>query len=97
MTNVVSVTEVQQVAHLARLALCEAEAAKLGAQLDQILQYVRQLQAIATEGVAPTSHVLELSNITRPDLRQASLPPEDVVAIAPERHNQFIKVPKIIE
>lgn len=94
---VVSQKDVQQVAFLARMALADAEAAKLTSQLDQILQYVRQLQAIPTDDVPPTSHVLELSNITRSDQRQPSLPPEAVVSLAPARHNQFVKVPKIIE
>ena len=94
---VVNQQEVEQVAFLARLALAEAEAAKLASQLDQILQYVQQLQAIPTDEVKPTSHVLALSNITRPDQRQPCVPPEDVLRLAPERHNQFFKVPKILE
>ena len=95
--SVVSQQEVEQVAFLARVALAEAEAAKLAAQLDQILQYVRQLQAIPTDEIKPTSHILELSNITRPDQCQPCVPPEGVLRLAPERHHQFFKVPKIIE
>ena len=64
---VVTQHEVQQVAYLARMRLADAEAAKLTSQLDQILQYVRQLQAIPTDAVQPTSHVLELSNVLRKD------------------------------
>lgn len=94
---VVTRQEVEQVAFLARLALAEAEAAKLAAQLDGILQYVQQLQVLPTDGVPPTSHVLELSNITRADQCHSCVPPEDVLRLAPARHNQFFKVPKIIE
>ena len=94
---VVSQHEVQQVAHLARMRLADAEAAKLTSQLDQILQYVRQLQAIPTDGVQPTSHVLALSNIARLDELRPSSAPEEVLSLAPARHNQLIAVPKIIE
>lgn len=94
---VVTQHEVEQVAWLARLALPEADAAKLTAQLDRILEYVRQLQALPTDEVPPTSHVLALSNITRADQCHPCVPPEDVLRLAPARHNQFFKVPKIIE
>lgn len=95
--SVVTVKDVQQVAWLARMALADAEAEKLTSQLDQILQYVRQLQAIPTDQIAPTTHVLPLSNISRPDQRRPSVPPDDVLRLAPARHNQLFKVPKIIE
>lgn len=95
--SVVTVQDVQQVAGLARLALADAEAAMLTAQLDHILDYVRQLQAIPTDDVTPTSHVLELANITRPDQAQPSVPVEEVLRLAPARHNGLYKVPKIID
>lgn len=95
--SVVSVKEVQQVAWLARLHLKDAELNRLAAQLDEILEYVRQLQAVPTEGVEPTSHVLPLSNIMRKDQLQPSSAPEDVLIIAPARHGQLFKVPKIVD
>lgn len=94
---IVSLNDVQQVAFLARLQLPDAELNRLAAQLDEILKYVHQLQAVSTEGVEPTSHVLPLSNITRPDQLMPSTPPEDVLTLAPARHGQFFKVPKIID
>ena len=94
---VVSVQDVQHVAVLARLRPEDRELAAFAAQLNEILGYVRQLQAVATDGVPPTSHVLALSNITRPDEPAPSIPPEAVLAIAPARHHQLFKVPKIID
>lgn len=94
---VVSSKDVQQIALLARLKLGEQELAKFSAQLDDILNYVQHLQAVPTDKVEPTSHVLPLSNITRPDERRPCLPPDASLAIAPARHGQLIKVPKVIE
>lgn len=94
---VVSSKDVQQVALLARLKLGEQEVATFSAQLDEILKYVQQLQAVSTDSVEPTSHVLPLSNITRPDERRPCLPPDASLNLAPARHGQLIKVPKIIE
>lgn len=93
----VSMKEVQQVAHLARLALNPKELERLATQLDDILKYVRQLQSVSTDGVEPTSHVLPLADITRADQRLPSLPAEEVLRLAPARHGDLVKVPKIID
>ena len=89
--------DVQLVARLARIRLEPAELETFVSQLDAILTYVQQLQRLDTERVDPTSHVLPLSNVMRPDQQQPSLPPEQVLAIAPARHGQLVKVPKIVE
>ena len=95
--GVVTHAEVQQVAHLARIQLQGQELDRLAAQIDQILTYIRQLQAVSTDGVEPTSHVLPLSNVLRRDEPQPCLPAEQVAQLAPARHGQLVKVPKIIE
>ena len=88
---------IKQVAALARLRLEGEALTRFSAQLDDILQYVQKLQAVATDHVEPTSHVLPLSNITRPDERRPCLPPEASLNLTPARHGQLIKVPKVIE
>ena len=95
--SVVSVHDVQHVAHLARIELEPAAIATFVSQLDAILAYVRQLQQVPTDGVGPTSHVLPLANITRPDQLQPSLTPHDVQAMAPAMHGQLVKVPKVVD
>ncbi|MBI3088525.1 MAG: Asp-tRNA(Asn)/Glu-tRNA(Gln) amidotransferase subunit GatC [Candidatus Omnitrophica bacterium] len=95
--SVVTKQDVQHVARLARIRLEDAELATFVPQLDEILGYVRQLQSVSTEGVEPTSHVLPLANVTRPDANQPCLDPERALRLAPARHNQFVKVPKVIE
>ncbi len=87
----------KQVALLARLRLEGDALTRLSAQLDDILEYVRQLQAVKTDGVEPTSHVLPLSNVLRPDESRPSLPVEAVLALAPAVRTPFITVPKVIE
>ena len=88
---------IAQVARLARLRLEGPALTQLAAQVDEILQYVQRLQAIDTEQVEPTTHVLPLSNVLRKDEPAPSLPMETVVAMAPARHAPFIAVPKVIE
>jgi len=95
--SVVNRQDVQRVTELAALQLSEAELSRLAGQLDEILQYVQQLQAVPTAGVAPTSHVLPLSNVTRPDEHRSCGIVERVLALAPASRGQLVKVPKVIE
>lgn len=88
---------VKYVARLARLRLEGKALGELAGQLDEILGYVRQLQAVPTDHVEPTSHVLPLSNVLRKDEPRPSLGQDAVVALAPAAHKPFIKVPKVIE
>ena len=88
---------IQQVALLARLRLEGAALTQFAGQLDEILGYVQQLQAIDTRGVEPTSHVLPLSNVLRPDEPQPSLSQDAVLALAPASQRPFVKVPKVID
>ncbi len=96
MSNITPET-VKQVALLARLRLEGEALSTFAAQLDEILGYVQRLQAVPTEQVEPTTHVLPLSNVLRPDEARPSLPQEAVVALAPAAKAPYIKVPKVIE
>jgi aspartyl-tRNA(Asn)/glutamyl-tRNA(Gln) amidotransferase subunit C len=95
--SVVTPDVIKQVALLSRLRL-EGDALKtLAAQLDEILAYVQQLQAVDTEGVEPTSHVVPLANVLRRDEPRPCLSATVVCALAPASQPPFIKVPKVIE
>jgi len=95
--GVVTPEIVQRVARLARLRLEGQALAQMAAQLDEILEYMQQLQAVPTDQVEPTSHVVPLANVLRKDERGVSLPPETVLAMAPAAHPPFVKVPKVID
>ena len=88
---------VKQVAYLARVRLEGESLRQLAGQLDQILEYVRKLESVPTEDVEPTSHVLPLANVLRPDELRASLPAGTVADLAPSKHQHFVSVPKVLE
>lgn len=88
--------EVERIAKLARLELTEGEKAAFGQQLDQILSYVQKLQALGTDGVAATSMVTGQTNIDRADEVQPSLSPEEATANAPDAHEHYFRVPRIL-
>ena len=48
--------EVRKIAHLARLAISEAEVEKFSGQLSSILEFIERLNQLDTRNVEPTSY-----------------------------------------
>ena len=90
-------SQVSHIARLARLSISNEEIKLFGSQLSDILTYIKKLEQLDTSGVEPTSHALSLENVDRPDVVRESLTVDDVLANAPDRHDSFYRVPKIIE
>lgn len=63
----VSKEDILKIARLARLRISEQDITKYQAELDAILGYVEQLQAIDTTNVQPTVQVTGLVNVNRSD------------------------------
>ncbi len=89
-------TDVEHVAHLARLGLSEDELARLEGKLNHILDQYAVLAQLDTEGIAPTAQTIELENILREDVVRPSLPAEQILAQAPERIGEYFVVPPIL-
>lgn len=93
----ITLQEVEHVARLARLELSAEEKERMRAQLDSILSYIDKLNELDTSAVEPTSHVLPMTNVFREDEVATSLAQEAALANAPERHDLFFRVPRILE
>ncbi|MFA7565203.1 MAG: Asp-tRNA(Asn)/Glu-tRNA(Gln) amidotransferase subunit GatC [Candidatus Neomarinimicrobiota bacterium] len=87
----------EKIADLARLTLSEAELERYAAQMDQILEYIEQLQNLDTSNVKPLSHVQEITNVFRNDDVKTSLPKEAAFANAPQEKAGYFVVPKVIK
>lgn len=90
-------SDVDWVAHLARLSLAEEELVAMTAQLGAIVDYVNVLQQVNTEGVEPMAHALDVSNVFREDAPAPSLSVDAVLANAPDRRGEFYGVPAVFE
>ena len=88
---------IDKVAELGRLSLKPEEKAKLSKDLNNILQYVKQLESLDTREVEPTSHVLDLENVFRPDEVKPSEVRDKALRYAPGKDGKFFKVPKVVE
>ena len=60
--------DVQKIAHLARLAVSDAEADALVKDLTNILDLVAQMDAVDTDQVAPMAHPTDMVQRLRPDV-----------------------------
>jgi len=93
----ITLQDVEHVARLARLELSGAEKERMRRELDGILSYIDKLRALDTTGVEPTSHAVPLTNVLRDDVEKPSLPRDEMLANAPDRHRDLFRVPRIIE
>ncbi len=90
-------SEVEKIAHLARLAVSGTEAESLSRDLSNILDFVAQMDAIDTAGVQPMAHPLGMVQRLRPDEVSETDRREVFQGIAPLTENGLYLVPKVIE
>jgi aspartyl-tRNA(Asn)/glutamyl-tRNA(Gln) amidotransferase subunit C len=85
--------QVLHVAKLARLGLSDEEVETMAGELSGILEHVDRIAALDLDGVEPTTHVVELENVLRPDVPHESLSPGAALASAPDPENGAFRVP----
>jgi aspartyl-tRNA(Asn)/glutamyl-tRNA(Gln) amidotransferase subunit C len=85
--------QVDHVARLARLELTEEESERMVRELSSILEHVERITALDLADVPPTSHVVDLTNVLRPDEPRPSLPREVALAQAPDATEEGFRVP----
>jgi aspartyl-tRNA(Asn)/glutamyl-tRNA(Gln) amidotransferase subunit C len=85
--------QVLHVARLARLRLSGAEVEKMVGELSGVLEHVDRIGKLELEGVEPTSHVVALENVLRPDEPRPSWPRDVVLEQAPDPVNGAFRVP----
>jgi len=90
-------SDVEKIAHLARLGLDEAELPRTTATLNDILGLIDAMQAVDTDGVEPLAHPLETTQRLRADRVSEENRRDAYQAIAPAVENGLYLVPKVIE
>ncbi|PZW48039.1 aspartyl/glutamyl-tRNA(Asn/Gln) amidotransferase subunit C [Humitalea rosea] len=88
---------IRRVANLARLRVEDDEVPRLQAELNGILGWIEQLQAVDTTGVEAMSGGGDAILPLRPDVVTDGGQAEAVLANAPDRAGVFFAVPKVVE
>ena len=81
------------VARLARLKLTDEEIERMAGELSGILEHVERISELDLEGVEPTSHVIALENVLRPDEPRPSWSRDEVLERAPDPADGAFRVP----
>ena len=90
-------TQVEKIAHLARLEIDPADVTEYATNLSNILDLVEQMDAVDTEGVKPMAHPTDAVQRLREDVVTESDQRDQFQAIAPQAENGLFLVPKVIE
>jgi aspartyl-tRNA(Asn)/glutamyl-tRNA(Gln) amidotransferase subunit C len=93
----VDAATVRRIAHLARIAVTDAEVPHLQGELNAMLAFVEQLSEVNVDGVEPMTSVMPMEMKKRADLVSDGEIPDDVVRNAPETQDHFFLVPKVVE
>lgn len=93
MLRVIDRDQVLHVARLSRLSLDEAEVETMTGELSKILEHVDTIGTLDLDDVEPTSHVVDIENVLRPDQPRDSWPREQMLEPAPDPSNGAFRVP----
>jgi aspartyl-tRNA(Asn)/glutamyl-tRNA(Gln) amidotransferase subunit C len=93
----VDATTVRRIAHLARIAVTEAEVPHLQGELNAMLAFVEQLSEVNVDVVEPMTSVMPMEMKKRADVVDDGEIADAIVRNAPATENHFFLVPKVVE
>jgi aspartyl-tRNA(Asn)/glutamyl-tRNA(Gln) amidotransferase subunit C len=90
-------SDVEKIAHLARLHIDATEAQEVANRISSILNLIDQMQSVETSNVAPLAHPFDAVQRLRPDVVTERNEREYLQKIAPAVQDGLYLVPKVIE
>ncbi len=86
---------VRHVARLARLGMTDDQLGQMATELDTIMESIGKIAELDLSDVPPTTHALEVVNVTGADEPYPSLSPDQALANAPDRAPDGFRVPQM--
>ena len=93
----IDASEIQKVAHLARLSIDDSQVDATASTISNILELVDQMQSVNTENVEPMAHPLDAIQRLREDTVTEENNREQLQSCAPAVEDGLFLVPKVIE
>lgn len=90
-------SEVDKIAHLARLQINDTEAEEVASGVTDILALIDKMQSVNTDDVAPLAHPFDAVQKLRPDVVTETDRREELQKLAPLSKDGLYLVPKVIE
>lgn len=88
---------VRRIAKLARIRVEDQEVARLQGELNGILGWIEQLNAVDVAGIEPLTGGAQIALRLREDVVTDGKMPDRILANAPDRAGPFFTVPKVVE
>lgn len=88
---------VDHIAHLARLDFKGEEKENIKADMENILDFVDQLNTIDTEGVEPLIFMTEAINVLRDDVSVETITQKEALKNAPNHDSDYFKIAKVLK
>ena len=93
----ISIDQVRHLATLARIKFSSEEIEKMQQERNSILDPIKMLQDVDTQGVPPTSHSGGVISVMREDQVHSSYPAKDMIANAPLTEGNYVKIKEVLE
>jgi aspartyl-tRNA(Asn)/glutamyl-tRNA(Gln) amidotransferase subunit C len=90
-------SEVEKIAHLARLHISDLEADEVTARIGDILHLIDKMQSVDTDAVEPLAHPLDVVQRLRKDEITEKNRREELQTLAPSSQDGLYLVPKVLE
>lgn len=87
---------VEKLAHLARLEIKTEEKEALKGDLQKMISFIDKLNELDTSGVEPLIFMTDEVNVLREDEVVPVISREEALLNAPNKNDEFFKVPKVI-
>ncbi|BCX14858.1 MAG: Asp-tRNA(Asn)/Glu-tRNA(Gln) amidotransferase subunit GatC [Patescibacteria group bacterium] len=88
--------DIKHIAKLSKLTLSSSEVKKFKNQLSDIVNFIKELSSVDTEGVEPTSQTTGLLNSFRDDEVEAGLIQEEAFFSTENNYSGFFKVKALL-
>jgi aspartyl-tRNA(Asn)/glutamyl-tRNA(Gln) amidotransferase subunit C len=90
-------SEVEKIAHLARLHVSEAESDEVANRITDILGLIDQMQSVNTDSVEPLAHPLDAVQRLRKDKVTETDHRKKLLTLAPDTQDGLFLVPVVLE
>lgn len=90
-------SEVEKIAHLARLHISDTETEEVTTRIADILTLIDQMQSVDTDSIEPLAHPLDVVQRLRVDEVTEKNQRDELQTLAPQSENGLYLVPKVLE
>jgi aspartyl-tRNA(Asn)/glutamyl-tRNA(Gln) amidotransferase subunit C len=97
MPEPLSEQDVRRIARLARLDLTDDQVRDARHKLAAVVESFEALRGLDLAGVEPLTTVADTHSRMDPDVPGPTLPPAAVAGMAPDRFEDYVKIPKVLD